>query len=351
MSDSTLDVFIGSLSKFMVAEIEPHLDVIDLHPLKPLPFDLHEKISTTGIFDLAEADEEFSSVESLVTILAKISASSAGIGAFVAYSLTGRMTKKLYAPDLESTMTGLAIFEENEIEFDRERIGLSLALRGGLVSGLKKSVMLAPRADLFAVLVGDGDGTSIAWIRKDDRHVKVGEEVGLLGIRDVPCADVSFHAAKPESITKLGKVDVHYTLALLSLLTASCACGTSTEALERAFAYACDRYQGGRQINEHDAIKLMYAKNSAALEAATAGIARAARAIRPGDPQRLAECLYAKIAAGDAAVNATLDAIQMHGGYGYMRDYGVEKRFRDATALSMLPLDGARTALVCLRLR
>ncbi len=45
-------------------------------------------------------------------------------------------------------------------------------------------------------------------------------------------------------------------------------------------------------------------------------------------------------------MNALLDAIQIHGGYGYMRDYGIEKRFRDAVTLSLLPFDNTRLALM-----
>lgn len=60
----------------------------------------------------------------------------------------------------------------------------------------------------------------------------------------------------------------------------------------------------------------------------------------------MAACFRAKAAASAAAVNAGLDAIQVLGGYGYMRDYGVEKRFRDAATLSVLPLDGTRLLLI-----
>lgn len=117
--------------------------------------------------------------------------------------------------------------------------------------------------------------------------------------------------------------------------------------MEKAKVYAQGRYQGGKYISEYDTIKLMYSKNKARLKSAISAIIHAGENMRKEDKHSLSHCFNAKISASEACLNATLDAIQMHGGYGYMRDYGIEKRFRDAVALSHLPLDCSRTALLC----
>lgn len=347
MNDSNLELFLNSMGKFMDNEITPYRDAFDLYPMKPFPFNLYEKISTTGIFDGDETDEEFSSMKSMARMLLKVSESDAGIGAFMAYFMLGEITRKQYCPEMKSGTTALCLFEENELELDTGSIEFSHTLTDGLLNGVKKSVMLAPLASLFCVFAKSGEDDVIAWIYKDDKNIKVMESSGLLGIRAVPCADVSFDGAKPASVTKIKSSDSVYLFSILSLLLSSCACGTALRAIEKAFAYAKDRYQGGKFIIEYDAIKLMYSKNMAGLKSARAAILQAAENVKKEDKRSLSQCFSAKINASEACVNAALDAIQMHGGYGYMRDYGIEKRFRDAAALSSLPLDCSRTALLC----
>lgn len=347
MSDSNLELFLNSLGKFMDNEIAPYSDAIDLYPAKPLPFNLREKISATGIFDSDEADEEFSSVKSMARMLLKVSESDAGIGAFMAYCFAGEIMRKQYCPEIKSGLTALCLFEEDELELNSGRIEFSHKLKDGLLYGTKKSVMLAPLAPLFCVFAKNGEENVIAWVRSNDKNIKMSEDIGLLGIRAVPCADVSFNGALPESVTKIKTADSIYLFSLLSIFLSSCACGTASKAVEKAFAYAKDRYQGGKFIIEYDAIKLMYFKNKAGIQSARAAIIRAGENMRKENKHSLSRCFSAKISASEACVQAVLDAIQMHGGYGYMRDYGVEKRFRDVTSLSLLPLDCSRTALLC----
>lgn len=347
MSDSNLELFLNSLGKFMDNEIAPFSDAIDLYPAKPLPFNLYEKISATGIFDADETDEEFSSMKSMVRMLLKVSESDAGIGAFMAYFMLGEIVRKQYCMEMKSGITAVCLFEEDELELDTGSIEFSHKLSNGLLHGVKKSVMLAPLASNFCVFTKDGEESVIAWVHKNDENIKITEDIGLLGIRAVPCADVAFDGALPESVTKIKTADSVYLFSLLSLFLSSCACGTSLKAVEKAFAYAKDRYQGGKFIIEYDAIKLMVFKNKAGIQSARAAIIGAAENMKKEDKRSLSQCFSAKINASEACVQATLDAIQMHGGYGYMRDYGVEKRFRDAIALSHLPLDSNRTAMLC----
>jgi alkylation response protein AidB-like acyl-CoA dehydrogenase len=102
-------------------------------------------------------------------------------------------------------------------------------------------------------------------------------------------------------------------------------------------------------ICEHDAVALMYARGMAGVESSLAAVVQAARQCdRPSRRGALA-AIRAKILASEVARGALADAVQMLGGYGYMRDYGIEKRFRDAVTLSLLPADNTRLALLCAR--
>jgi alkylation response protein AidB-like acyl-CoA dehydrogenase len=181
-------------------------------------------------------------------------------------------------------------------------------------------------------------------VEHDDATVSV-EEAGLLGARALKVADVSFTNASPAAVAPVDRDSVLWLFSLLSLLLGACACSSAAKSLDIAREYSRERYQGGGMIEEYDAVKLMIEGNRAALAAAAAAIMDTASSWT-GSMKGAAPCFRAKAAASAASVNAGLDAIQVHGGYGYMRDYGVEKRFRDAATLSVLPLDSTRLLLI-----
>jgi len=108
-----------------------------------------------------------------------------------------------------------------------------------------------------------------------------------------------------------------------------------------ALAYAAERYQGGKQIIDHSHLRTILGAMSA--QTITIDGAVQAAAARPKDV-RLA--LGTKIIATGAALGVCTDAVQLLGGYGYMREYGLEKAMRDAAVLGLLPLSNARAELL-----
>jgi alkylation response protein AidB-like acyl-CoA dehydrogenase len=174
----------------------------------------------------------------------------------------------------------------------------------------------------------------------------VGEPIGLLGLRALPCADVTFKGAEILLAERAETSRLIYVLGVLSLFTSACASAAAMEAMERAWSYAGERYQGGRMIEQYDAIRLMYAKNRACVESAVTRLLEDAQSFQGDDEDSWVLPLRSKASASEAAVNAVLDSVQMLGGYGYMRDYGIEKRLRDTVALSLLPLDSTRSCLL-----
>jgi alkylation response protein AidB-like acyl-CoA dehydrogenase len=272
----------------------------------------------------------------------------AGVGACIAYMLAGEIIRRKHAPDLpQEGLCGLAIFENEDLGLAEGRMDFSPMLRSGTVTGTKSSVFLAPQARRFAVFSGGPEGCRLAWTGKES--ARISEPVGLIGARALACADVAFDRAPALSTSSLGLDDLLYLLGLLSLFSSACACATAAEGLRKAWEYAAQRYQGGTTIDKHDAVALMYARNMALVESSLEAIAQAARQLDRASRQAALAGIRTKILATDVARSALSDAIQMHGGYGYMRDYGVEKRFRDAVALSLLPADNTRLALLCAR--
>jgi alkylation response protein AidB-like acyl-CoA dehydrogenase len=122
----------------------------------------------------------------------------------------------------------------------------------------------------------------------------------------------------------------------LLLGMAALSLGLVRRAHENAHAYASERYQAGDLIINHQQIRLMLAEMLVGLEAGEAALNQAAESGGTGMP-RVAACRAAKVFAADRAMAATLDGVQIHGGYGYMRDYGMERLMRDAKYCQRFP--------------
>ncbi|KPL11641.1 acyl-CoA dehydrogenase, partial [candidate division TA06 bacterium SM1_40] len=110
---------------------------------------------------------------------------------------------------------------------------------------------------------------------------------------------------------------------------AAMALGIAQGALDASIAYSKERVQFGKPIGEIQAIQFMLADMATEIEAARQLIYHGATLEDAGQPF-ITESAMAKLFASRVAMKATTDAIQIHGGYGYMKDYPVERYFRDA---------------------
>ncbi|MFC1888191.1 acyl-CoA dehydrogenase family protein [Thermodesulfobacteriota bacterium] len=348
MDREELGILLESVGKFMEREIDPHADEIDLYPAKPHPFDLFDRVFQAGLMRLEDMDDDFLRPANVVKLLIAMSGHCAGVAAFTAYTIAGEIFRRsLGGGDTSPGVVSIALFEEADIGVEECRFDFSTSLERGVVRGTKRSVMLAPRSDLVAVFCRAGDKGRIAWVKADSKKVKIGTPVGLIGARALPCADVDLDGAKALAVEDLEPGCVARLLARMGLYTAACACGTAMAALRAARQYAAERYQGGKVIEKHDAVRLLYAKNIAAVESATAALVAAAEAFEDDGVDSWIRSIRAGAVASEASATAAVDAVQVLGGYGYMRDFGLEKRLRDAVALSVLPIDGTRASLFC----
>ncbi len=124
------------------------------------------------------------------------------------------------------------------------------------------------------------------------------------------------------------------TLDITRPMTASIAVGIARRALEEAIAYAAERKQFGRAIAEFQAIQMMIADAATEVDAARLLTHRSARLLDSGVPCSL-ESSMAKRFAADTAMKVSVDAVQVFGGYGYTKEYPVEKLMRDAKLLQI----------------
>ncbi|MBK5093612.1 MAG: acyl-CoA/acyl-ACP dehydrogenase, partial [Actinobacteria bacterium] len=200
--------------------------------------------------------------------------------------------------------------------------GESAFVPGGAAAGLL--VMVSGSGDLFTVTSGTD-------------AVEVEEISYPLGLRASRPACVTVKAVRDlETSGKIGSDNAGELECRLLLGTAALSLGLSRQAYEKAYSYASERYQAGDLIVNHQQIRLMLADMLVGLEAGEA-VLRQATEGAGGAGLRLSVCRAAKVFAAEKATAATLDGVQIHGGYGYMKDYGMERLMRDAKYCQTVP--------------
>jgi alkylation response protein AidB-like acyl-CoA dehydrogenase len=157
---------------------------------------------------------------------------------------------------------------------------------------------------------------------------------GKLGMRSSDTAELHFEDVEVPDENRVGEVDHGFlnTLTILDrgrITIGALAVGLARGALEEARAYAKERQAFGKPIAEFQAIAFMLADMATETDAARLLVHRAAALADAGLPF-VREASMAKLFASEAAMRATTKAIQIHGGYGFTRDFPVERYFRDA---------------------
>lgn len=212
----------------------------------------------------------------------------------------------------------------------------------GTTTGKEAGVLGIGRAEWFSVLTREGDGTSCWVVKPNMEGVNITPMANTLGLRAAGPARLKLDRVEGD---RIGECSAEVVLALASTLLGCAAVGCARAALNNATQYARERYQGGDMIIKHDTVAHIILSNRARIDAARS---RLWHVMRQNDalidPATGAICgkldvnasLLARVFAVEAALQATIDAVQCHGGYGYMHDYPVEKRMRDARSLGVV---------------
>ena len=156
-----------------------------------------------------------------------------------------------------------------------------------------------------------------------------------MGIRGSTTRELIFQDARVPKENMLGRDGGGFLVAMKTFDqsrpgVAAQAVGIATGALDKAVAYAHERHQFGKPISSFQAIQFMLADMATQVEAARALTYQAARTIDAGAKNVSKISAMAKVFASDVAMKVTTDAVQVFGGYGYMKEYPVEKMMRDA---------------------
>ncbi|MCW2731580.1 MAG: acyl-CoA dehydrogenase [Mycobacterium sp.] len=218
------------------------------------------------------------------------------------------------------------------------------AVRDGehyVLDGVKQFISGAGVSDVYVVMArtgGDGPrGISAFVVEKDTPGVSFGADEYKMGWNAQPTAQVVFEGARVPLDAMLGGADGEGTgfgIAMNGLNggrvnIAACSLGGAQAAYDKSVAYLADREAFGMRLLDEPTIRFTIADMATALETSRNLLWRAATALDDNHPDKVELCAMAKRYVTDTCYDVADQALQLHGGYGYLREYGLEKIVRD----------------------
>ena len=179
------------------------------------------------------------------------------------------------------------------------------------------------------------NGISAFVVRKDDPGFSVGAKERKLGIKGSPTCEIYFENCTIPADRIIGEPGTGFKTALRTLdhtrlAIGAQALGIAQGALDASIAYLKQRHQFGRRLADFQGLQFMVADMAMRIEAARQLVYAAAARAERDEPNLTFTSSAAKVFASDTAMSVTTDAVQLFGGYGYTRDFPVERMMRDA---------------------
>ena len=207
-----------------------------------------------------------------------------------------------------------------------------------VLNGQKQFISGAGANDLYVVMVRTGDdgasGISTIVVEADTPGLSFGNNERKMGWNAQPTRAVIFENARVPVANRLGPEGIGFKIAMSGLdggrlNIAACSLGGAQSALDKSLSYMKERKAFGKRLDEFQALQFKIADMATELEAARTFLWRAAAALDRKDPDATMLCAMAKRFGTDVGFNVANDALQLHGGYGYLFEYGIEKIVRD----------------------
>ncbi len=222
------------------------------------------------------------------------------------------------------------------------------AVRDGdeyVLNGSKAFISGAGVSDLYVVMVrtgGDGPkGISTVLVEKDTPGLSFGAQERKMGWNSQPTAIVNFEDCRIPASNRVGAEGEGFKFAMMGLdggrlNIAACSLGTAGAALKAALDYSNERKAFGKRLNQQQALQFKLADMATELEAARVMLYQAAWKLDNKTPDATRFCAMAKRFVTDTGFNVVNDALQIHGGYGYLKDYPLERMLRDVRVHQIL---------------
>jgi butyryl-CoA dehydrogenase len=292
-----------------------------------------------GVMELVLVTEELSRACGGVALAVAASA----LGSFPVVISGTKQQKEKYLPDLADGKY-LAAFCLTEPEAGSDAGAIKTkAVRDGdyyILNGKKHFITNGGVAKLYTVIASTDPskgsrGATAFIVEEGTAGLSYGKEEDKMGIRASATSEVIFEDCKIPVENRIGEEGQGFIVAMKTLDksrpgVAAQALGIAQGALDLAIDYARQREQFGQSIISFQAIQFMLADMATQIEATRALIYAISKMIDSGAKNIAKESAMCKVLASDVAMKVTTDAVQIFGGYGYMRDYPIEKFMRDA---------------------
>ncbi|NRG18400.1 acyl-CoA dehydrogenase family protein [Rhizobiales bacterium] len=222
------------------------------------------------------------------------------------------------------------------------------AVRDGdhyVLNGSKAFISGGGAADIYVVMVRTGDdgpkGISCIVVEKDTPGLSFGAQEVKLGWKSQPTAQVNFSDCRVPAGNLIGGEGMGFKIAMAGLdggriNIGACSLGAAQTCLDRAVDYMKERKQFGKPIAEFQALQFRVADMATELEAARLLLHKAATLVDEKAHDATRTAAMAKRLATDTGFRVVNEALQLHGGYGYLRDYPIERYLRDVRVHQIL---------------
>jgi alkylation response protein AidB-like acyl-CoA dehydrogenase len=333
--------------------IQPRAAEIDV--TGEFPWDLIENLGKQGFLSIILPEEydgtngDITSFCLVIEEIAKACGSSSllilaqGVGSFPILLGGSPSQKDLYFTQIskKNSLITLALTEQ-ELSSDPIPIKTTAKKRGKdyLLNGRKCFITNGSIAQLYSVFAATDpnqgkEGISAFVVESGTSGLSFGKKEEKLGMRGLVTTDVIFENCRVPQENQVGEEGEGWKIAMSTLnmsrpAVGAQAVGIAQGALDYAIRYANERIQFNKPISSFQAIQFMIADMATQVEAARTLVYQAASQIDSHFEDVEKNSAIAKIFASDVAMRVTTDAVQILGGYGYMRDYPVERMMRDA---------------------
>jgi len=297
-----------------------------------------------GVFELCLAVEELSKACGGISLAMAATA----LGTFPILLFGSEEQKKKYLPPIAKGRK-LAAFGLTEANAGSDALGMkTTAVKDGdsyVLNGTKQWITNGENAEVYTVIAKTNPnkgarGLSAFILEKGMPGFTFGKHEDKMGIRASSTTELIFQDCRVPASALLGREGMGAIVAINTLNysrpgVGAQALGIAAGALEDAVKYSRERVQFGQAISSFQAIQHMLADMATQVEAARALLYATARTIdditKNGEKIPFAkDSAMSKLFCSDVAMRVTVDAVQIMGGYGYMREYPMEKRMRDA---------------------
>jgi len=337
--------------QFAEAELAPHAAGWD--ETKHFPVDVMRMAAEMGFCGIYTGEEHggmaLGRVEAAV-IFEELSRGDVSTAAFISiHNMATWMIDRFGSDDLRArfvpslvTMEKIASYCLTEPGSGSDAAALrTTARREGdhyVLNGSKAFISGAGVSDVYVVMVRTGEdgpkGISCIVVEKDTPGLSFGANEKKMGWSSQPTAVVSFDDCKVPVANRVGGEGEGFRYAMAGLdggrlNIAACSLGGARLALETAQDYVKTRKQFGKPIGDFQNTQFKIADMATQLEAARLMVLRGAWAIDTNHPEKTKWCAMAKRLTTDACFQIADDALQLHGGYGYLKDYPLERIVRD----------------------